>query len=501
MFGEGNEKLNTLTTVSNSSKETSLTQIIPVFLLLRQGNLPQQVRRYEEFLYQFAKIINNESVETLRQIDEFFSQIIANYEFDEVSIIRDIIEQFCVFLVSRQYISNNPFSQPPTGNSLNSNISCQGNISPVLQINPNETTSFTNVLQFKRESTPNPDDTYMPNITSPTSLTNVTPSLADITTTPVLKKPPMELIHDFLKESKSFGDYRQPNTIATYEGGLRGYASYCEKSNFAFLSNQSLKDYLSFLSEIIQKNGRKLSTSTIQGRKACLRAFIKYGIKNHWFLMSDEYQDILIIKKRERTPQEPHLALTLDETTQLFKYAVSMNSTQSMLEIVILLICGARRMEIVTLKKANYDLANHRIHLTVTKNGRERYIPLPEFIVKLLGEILHSFGNQDYTFPTRQAKAMCEKTLTEHIKKTASLAGLNRKVTSHDLRATYATLQYYHGDVKLVDLKDYMGHDDINTTANYISREKKLNGKNRISLDDIYQEWETALLSRIQPEI
>jgi len=328
----------------------------------------------------------------------------------------------------------------------------------------------------------------------------MTPCLVTIKTPPALIKPLRDLIIDFLEERKTVGNYLQPNSIVTYRGGLGMFNRFFEENNLT-LNDQCLKDYLSFLSKFIQKNGEKLAPSTIQGRKACLRAFIEYGNKNKWFIISDEYKDIIKIKKRERTPLKPHLALTIDEATKLFKYAVMMESPQAMLEIIMPLVSGARRIETVAFKKCNYDLANHRMHLTVTKSGLERNIPLPEFIVKPLGEILYSFGSQDYTFPTRQAKAMCGKTLTDHIKKAATMAGINRDVTCHDLRATYATLQFYNGNLSLLELKEYLGHDDINTTSGYISLRRKLEQKNEIPLYEICQDWEAALLARMLPKI
>lgn len=54
------------------------------------------------------------------------------------------------------------------------------------------------------------------------------------------------------------------------------------------------------------------------------------------------YKEIIIIKKREKTPQNPHLALSLKDADKLFKYAVTMNSFQKTLEILISLLYGPR---------------------------------------------------------------------------------------------------------------------------------------------------------------
>ena len=498
--------MNTLTTVSNSGNETLLTQIVPVFLRLRHNSLPIQSQRYEELLYQYANIINNESVETLRQSDEFFHQIMTHYEFDEGSIIMDIIEQFCNFLESRQYITNNPFGQSPTVNSSNPSISCQAPISPVLVINSvapqNETKSPTNVLQFQRESTPNPVDIYLPKQTSTTSVSNIDMPNTLTLITPRLTKSLRELNSDFLNERAYVGKTKlQPNSISSYRSNLKIFATFLE-DNTLTLNTDSIKKYLEYLEKctrpIKQKNGsitkiveKKLASETIMLRKYSLLSFLNYAVDNEWLTISNKYLVMLQSSKRDRTPEEPYIALTLTETEQLFNYTVNLDSFQEMLEVIIPLVSGVRAMEAVALKKKNFDLANYRLYLTITKNGLPRYIPIPTFMVEFLEQYLSNFDWEDNIFPSRQSLSMSRKTLTEHIKKIAVLAGLTRTVTCHDLRKTYATLEYYHGDRDLIKLQSHLGHRDINTTRDYVSSERKQD--NILPLSEIYLNWEEAL--------
>lgn len=180
-------------------------------------------------------------------------------------------------------------------------------------------------------------------------------------------------------------------------------------------------------------------------RKISLLSSLNYGANNEWLTISNKYRDMLQSSKRERTPEKPHIALTLAETEQLFNYVVNLDSIQEMLEVVIPLVTGIRAMETVALKKQNFDLANYRLHLNITKNGLPRVVPIPTFMVRFLEQYLINYDWGDNIFPSRQSKSMTRKTLTEHIKKATIQAGITRTVTCHDLRKTYATLEYYHG--------------------------------------------------------
>ena len=482
------------TTVLNSSNETLSNQIVPLFFFLKHNSLPRESQRYEQILYEFAKIINQESIETLRQIDNFFINIICTYKIEEASTIREILEQFCDFLESRKYILDNPFRQTNPRYVSKPCVSYQSPSSQVMESSialQNEFKPSPNVIPFQRVNTPKSVDTHITDQASPSAGA----SIKDVQT-PTLIKPLKDLIDDFLEERKTVGDYLQPNSLNAYKYNLKEFASFCEKNNFT-LDEHCLKKFLSYLADYTQKNGDNLSSSAIQNRKSCLRSFIKYGIKNQWFVMSNEYQDILKIKKRERTPQNPHIPLTLEETNQLVEYVIKTSSPKEIMEILIPILCGPRAMETVRLRKLNFDLANYRLHLTITKNGIDRYVPLPQFIIKPVETFLRKLGSKDYIFPTRQSKFMTEKTLTHHIKEVAKQAGLNREVTSHDLRATFATLQFYNNNMDLLELQRYMGHDDINTTSGYISSRKRQEQKDVTPLADIYEKWENALSKRI----
>jgi site-specific recombinase XerD len=485
------------------AENLTLAQFIPVFKLLRHKSLPSSFEDYEQYLYKFVEVFNPQSTDSLRQADEFFIYILNTCGIEEASAIRDIVEMFCEFLESRQYINANPFCQSPPEFTVNpSNPTTNGNR---LRDSRKPNGKEINVIPILTHSEPKEPELPLTPKNNTTPLIE-TGKLNDVKTPPALKKPLKELINDFLDEQSYVGKKRRPSTITTYKTGLKIFANFLEKNHLT-LSTESLMQYVKYLEECTTikklKSGSntkevkvKISSETIMVRRNSLLSFLNYGVKNKWFTISDSYHDILQTSKRERTAKNPHIALTLAEAHQLFNYVITLDSKQEMMEILIPLLSGARAMETVPLKKRNFDLANHRLKLNITKNGLPRDIPLPHFMVIFLELILSNYDFEDYIFPSRQSEAMSEKTLTMHIKNVARLAGLNRTVTCHDLRATFATLQYYYGDGDIIRLQKYMGHKDISTTANYVSSRNEYKQTNTISLDYIYQEWGNALLKQ-----
>ncbi len=137
--------------------------------------------------------------------------------------------------------------------------------------------------------------------------------------------------------------------------------------------------------------------------------------------------------------------------------------------IYIFLKTGLRRNELLFLEWSDIDFEKQQIRVInkeerPTKHYRERYVPIDDAVVEIL-ESLRRAGPRKYVFPTRDGSVRRNNLLRE-VKRTAKKAGIDKNVTVHMLRHTYASHLVMSG-VDLATVKEILGHSDITTTLRY----------------------------------
>ncbi len=105
--------------------------------------------------------------------------------------------------------------------------------------------------------------------------------------------------------------------------------------------------------------------------------------------------------------------------------------------IKLTLLLGTRKMELATLKWANYDRTAKTIKLIDTKNGIDLLIKLPDQAITLLDRLLVI---NEYVFPSaKKDQSHISHTQPNRVlNKIAALAGIDN-LTVHDLRRTFVT--------------------------------------------------------------
>lgn len=123
-------------------------------------------------------------------------------------------------------------------------------------------------------------------------------------------------------------------------------------------------------------------------------------------------------------------------------------------------LCGLRVEEALSVTYEHFDFEN--MTLTVQGKGdKERIVPVSkaawESMAVAVAKSMRS-GREVLPFSDRYAR----QTITD----LARRAGLERHVSSHDLRATFATAAYDHTlDLRVV--QELLGHASVNTTQGY----------------------------------
>ncbi|MEM8501490.1 MAG: site-specific integrase [Pseudomonadota bacterium] len=138
--------------------------------------------------------------------------------------------------------------------------------------------------------------------------------------------------------------------------------------------------------------------------------------------------------------------------------------------------CGLRLQEGLRLEVNQIDSERMMLHIRKGKGGKDRYVPLPENTCQLLRQYWVTHRHPKWLFPGRKrlcettgqdkTKPMNERGMQTALKKAVAEQGIQKAVSVHTLRHSYATHLLEEG-VNLRQIQTYLGHNSLQTTTIY----------------------------------
>jgi site-specific recombinase XerD len=170
-------------------------------------------------------------------------------------------------------------------------------------------------------------------------------------------------------------------------------------------------------------------------------------------------------KKRLASPRQKRLPEALpDDRIRLLLGSIRNPIHKTCLAVMY--ACGLRISEATTLEISAIDRASQVLRI-VGKGNKERLAPLPQPILDELGRLWRTHRNPRWLFPNRRGDApLNNAVLWKTFAAAAITTGIQRKVTPHALRHSYATRLLEGGvDIRVVQI--LLGHASIASTAIY----------------------------------
>ena len=196
-----------------------------------------------------------------------------------------------------------------------------------------------------------------------------------------------------------------------------------------------------------------------------------------------ERLDYLVCKKLDRiTGFKGRIRwLTDDEEVALFKaldpnrdYVQGDSPTKRMQRLnnyelaIALRHTGARLNEIETMQWNQVDFKRNEVHIKRGKGSNDSTIVMSDVLRDMFIR-RRSSETSDYVFPTKVKGAGTDKGGNAWITRAVKAADINTKngsVSLHTLRHT-AAVKWHQGGMSLLELKDMLGHKDIESTMVY----------------------------------
>ena len=140
--------------------------------------------------------------------------------------------------------------------------------------------------------------------------------------------------------------------------------------------------------------------------------------------------------------------------------------------VEVLFSCGLRVSELCHLRLADVFLDEGYLHV-LGKGSKHRLVPLsPSAVHEIKTYLSHpdrpipKRGQEDYIFLSRLGKAISRITVFVFIKEAAEAAGIDKEISPHTFRHSFATA-LLEGGANLQAIQLLLGHEDVATTEIY----------------------------------
>jgi integrase/recombinase XerD len=256
-----------------------------------------------------------------------------------------------------------------------------------------------------------------------------------------------------------------PNTLEAYQRDL--------EKLLAFFGRED-KHVLDVKLEDLQTFAAGLHDIGIGPRSQCR---ILSGVRSFFhFLVVDGYRDDDPTELLESPALGQHLPEVLstaevdrlEESIDLSKWEGHRNRAI----IEVLFSSGLRVTELVTLRLSNLYLQEGYIRI-MGKGSKERLVPISPRAIKELGfwfddrcQMTIKPGEEDYVFLNRRGAHLTRTMILIMIKRQAAEAGIQKTISPHTLRHSFATA-LLEGGADLRAIQAMLGHESIVTTEIY----------------------------------
>jgi len=283
------------------------------------------------------------------------------------------------------------------------------------------------------------------------------------------------LIARFLERMRVEGF--SPRTIDSYRSQLGFLLAWLDTETdveeITAVTLELLHGYQTWLYGYTDEEGRGLAIATQAARLSVVRAFFRWLVKTD-VLLYDPSGGLVLPKRKGILPRS---VLTKQEVTRMLAAADTTTTLglrdRAMLEV--LYSTGIRNAELRALTVYDLDLDRGLVRINEGKNAKDRVVPLGEIACRWLQEYLDearpkllardSVGEQT-VFLSKNGRPLLPLGVIDRIRRLAKAAGIERPVTPHSMRHTFAT-HMLRGRADIRHIQAMLGHASVATTQIY----------------------------------
>lgn len=187
---------------------------------------------------------------------------------------------------------------------------------------------------------------------------------------------------------------------------------------------------------------------------ATTRRYFEYVLK-----IKLDLSDLPYPRKEEKIPT----VLSRDEIKRLIQQPKNL---KHQLIICLFYNCGLRMSELLYLKLEHIDRSRMEVNIKGAKGNKYRNIPIEQNVLILLDKYLNEYKPNEYIFNGQFGNLYSERSINQFLKYWCKKANVNKSISAHTLRHSYAT-HLHEGGTELAVIQELLGHSSIKTTDIY----------------------------------
>jgi integrase/recombinase XerD len=250
---------------------------------------------------------------------------------------------------------------------------------------------------------------------------------------------------------------RSQSTFSNYARHVSAISLYFGKIPTG-LDPEQVQDYLYFLQKKSKTPSQTYFKHTVYGLRFLLKT---EGLPY-------EFLHLPSIKHEKKLP----VVLSKQEIWQMLKCAKLLKNK---ILIGLLYGCGLRCMEVRAVRLQDLDFDRKQLKVVQGKGKKDRYVPLSDHLIRGLKKYIETEKPQNFLFngqPNGRAGGDFDSRYSQRgvqwaVKQVAKAAGVLKEVHTHTLRHSFATHLLEDG-MDIMTLKDLLGHENIETTMEYL---------------------------------
>ena len=267
----------------------------------------------------------------------------------------------------------------------------------------------------------------------------------------------------YLTYERHYSDY----TVTNYESDILEFFDYLDSEGLNYLKIE-YSDIRGYLSLLFDK--KKDDSSTVSRKISSLRGFYKYLVNNE-VIKNNVFRLVSLPKKAKKLPKYFYYN-ELEELFSVNDLSTPLGQRDNLI-LEMLYATGVRVSELVNIKISDINHFDKTIKI-FGKGSKERIVLYGNNCSKILDKYLSDGRNillngkkNDYLIiGLNKTKGLSTRSVELIIDKIINKAALNKNVTPHVFRHTFATHLLNEGCDILV-VKELLGHSSLDTTGIY----------------------------------
>jgi integrase/recombinase XerD len=268
------------------------------------------------------------------------------------------------------------------------------------------------------------------------------------------------------------------NTQARYVEAVRHLAEYYRKPPNQ-ITEEELRQYFLYLAKV-----KQVAPSTLRIALCGIKFFYERTLHKQWTIL-----ELVQPPKENKLP----VVLTIDEVHRILK---CVHHLRFQVCLSTIYACGLRIQEGIHLQVKYIDAERGVVHICNGKGGKDRYVPFPEQILKMLRQYWATHRHPIWIFPSRVEAGYCIEKATKPMTVRAvqrafeyalQESGVQKAATVHTLRHSWAT-HLLEAGVNLRVIQDYLGHASPSSTAIYTHLTQKGNEQAILVINQVLED-------------